>query len=198
MHKLDLEKVEEPEIKLPTSVGALNKQGNSRKKKKSHSASLTMLKSLTLSIIRNWTILKEMGITNQLICLLRNLFAGQEAAVRTIYGKTEWFKIGNGLCHGCILSSCLFNLYAECIMWNARLDKAQVRIKTAGRNSNNLRYADDTTLMVEREQRGIKEPLHEDEREWKSFLKTQHSKNEDLDIQAHHFKANRWGKKWKR
>ena len=157
-----------------------------------------MLKSLTLSIIRNWTILKEMGITNQLICLLRNLFAGQEAAVRTIYGKTEWFKIGNGLCHGCILSSCLFNLYAECIMWNARLDKAQVRIKTAGRNSNNLRYADDTTLMVEREQRGIKEPLHEDEREWKSFLKTQHSKNEDLDIQAHHFKANRWGKKWKR
>ena len=89
-----------------------------------------------------------MGIPDHLTCLLRNLYAGQEATVRTGHG-TEWFQIGKGVCQGCILSPCLFNLYAKNIMRNAGLDEAQARIKIAGRNINNLRYADDTTLMDE-------------------------------------------------
>ena len=99
-----------------------------------------------------WKILKEMGIPDYLICLLRNLFAGQEATVRTGHGTTDWFQIGKGVCQGCILSPCLFNLYAEYIMRNAGLDEAQAEIKIAGRNINNLRYADDTTLMAESEE----------------------------------------------
>ena len=90
-----------------------------------------------------------MGIPDHLTCLLRNLYAGREATVRTGHGTTDWFQIGKGVCQGCILSPCLFNLYAEYIMWNARLDKAQAGIKIAGRNINILRYADDTTLMSE-------------------------------------------------
>ena len=90
-----------------------------------------------------------MGIPDHLICLLRNLYAGQEATVGTGHGTTDWFQIGKGVCQGCILSSCLFNLYAEYIMKNAGLDEAQAEIKIAGRNFNNLRYADDTTLMAE-------------------------------------------------
>ena len=90
-----------------------------------------------------------MGIPDHLTCLLRNLYAGQEATVRTGHGTTEWVQIGKGVCQGCILSTCLFNLYAEYIMRNAGLDEAQVGIKIAGRNINNFRYADDTTLMVE-------------------------------------------------
>ena len=96
-----------------------------------------------------WKILKEMGIPDHLTCLLRNLYAGQEATVRTGHGTTDWFQIGKGVCQGCILSSCLFNLYAEYVMRNAGLDDAQAGIKIAGRNINNLRYADDTTLMAE-------------------------------------------------
>ena len=96
-----------------------------------------------------WKILKEMGIPDHLTCLLRNLYAGQEAPVRTGYGTIDWFQIGKGACQGCILSSCLFNLYAEYIMRNVRLDEAQAGIKIVGRNINNLRYADDTTLMAE-------------------------------------------------
>ena len=96
-----------------------------------------------------WKILKVMGIPDHLICLLRNLYAGQEATVRTEYGTTDWFQIGKGVCQGCILSPCLFNLYAEYIMRNAGLEEAQAGIKIAGRNINNLRYADDTTLMAE-------------------------------------------------
>ena len=96
-----------------------------------------------------WKILKEMGILGQLICLLRNLCAGQEATVRTGHGKTDWFQIGKGVRQGCILSSCFFNLYAEYIMRNAGLEEAQAGIKISGRNINNLRYADDTTLMAE-------------------------------------------------
>uniref|UniRef100_A0A8B9XNR2 Reverse transcriptase domain-containing protein n=1 Tax=Bos mutus grunniens TaxID=30521 RepID=A0A8B9XNR2_BOSMU len=98
-----------------------------------------------------WTILKEMGIPDHLTCLLRNLYAGQEATVRTGHG-TDWFQIGKGVCQGCILSPCLFNLYAEYIMRNAVLEEAQAGIKIAGRNINNLRYADDTTLMAESEE----------------------------------------------
>ena len=103
-------------------------------------------------IITNWKILPEMRIPNHLTCLLRNLYAGQEATVRTGHGTTDWFQTGKGVHQGYILSFCLFNLYAEYIMWNARLDKAQAGIKISGRNINNLRYADDTTLMAESEE----------------------------------------------
>ena len=99
-----------------------------------------------------WKIPKEVGIADHLTCLLRNLYAGQEATVRTAHGTTDWFPIGKGVCQGCILSPCLFNFYAEYIMRNAGMEKAQAGIKIAGRNINNLRYADDTTLMAESEE----------------------------------------------
>ena len=108
-----------------------------------------MPKPLTVWIIANWKILQDMGIPDHLTCLLRNLYAGQEATVRTGHGTTNWFQIGKGVCQGCILSPCLFNLHTEYIMGNARLDEAQAGIKIAGRNINNLRYVDDTTLMAE-------------------------------------------------
>ena len=151
-----------------------------------------MSKPLTVWIITNWKILKEMGIPEHLICLLRNMYAGQEATVRTRHGTTDWFQIGKGGRQGCILSPCLFNLYADYIMWSARLDEAQARVKIARRNINNLRYADDTTLMAESEEE-LKSLLIENEREWKSWLKTQHSENFDHGIQFHLFTANRWG-----
>ena len=99
-----------------------------------------------------WKILKEMEIPDHLTCLLRNLYAGQEATVRTGHGTTDWFQIGKGVCQGCILSPCLFNLYAEYIMRKVGLDEAQAGIKVARRNINNLRCADDTTLMTESEE----------------------------------------------
>ena len=99
-----------------------------------------------------WTILKEMRIPDHLTCLLRNLYAGQEATVRTGHGTTDWFQTGKGVCQGCILSPCLFNFYAEYLKRNAVLEEAQAGIKIAGRNLNNLRYADDTTLMAECEE----------------------------------------------
>ena len=112
MFKVVLEKAEEPEIKLPTSAGSWKRQENSRKT--SISALLTMPKPLTcVDPNKLWKILKEMGIPDHLICLLRNLYAGQEATVRTGHGKTDWFQIGKGVRQGCILSPCLFNLYAE-------------------------------------------------------------------------------------
>ena len=98
-----------------------------------------------------WIILKEMGIPDQLTCLLRNLYAGQEATVRTGHGATDWFQIGKGVHQGCILSPCLFNFYAEYIMRNSGLDEEHARIKVAGRNINNLRYAEDTTFLAESE-----------------------------------------------
>ena len=100
-----------------------------------------------------WKILQEKEIPDHLTCLLRNLYAGQEATVRTRHGTMNQFQIGKGVCQGCILSSCLLNLYAEYIMQNAGLDEAQARIKIAGRNINNLRYPDDTTVMAEREEK---------------------------------------------
>ena len=103
-------------------------------------------------ISKLWKILQEMGIPDHLTCLLRNLYAGQEATVRTGHGTTDWFQIGKGVCQACILSPCLFKLYAECIVRNSRLDEAQAGIKIAGRNINNLRYADDTFLMAESEE----------------------------------------------
>ena len=105
-----------------------------------------------------WKILKEMGIPDHLTCLLKNLYAGQEATVRTEHGTTDWFQIGKGVHQGCILSPYLFNFYAEYIMRSVRLDEAHSRIKIAGGNTNNLRYADDTTLMAE-SRRGIEEPF---------------------------------------
>ena len=99
-----------------------------------------------------WKILKEMGIPDHLTCLLRNLYAGQEATVRTGHGTMDWFRTGKGVRQGCILSPCLFNFYAEYIMRNAGLDKAQAGIKIAGRNIHNLRYADNTTLRAESEE----------------------------------------------
>ena len=150
MFKLNLEKAEEPEIKLPISAGSSKKQESSRKT--SISALLTMPKALTVWITINWKIQKEVGIPEHLIFLLRNLYAGQEATVRTGHGTTDWFQIGKGVRQGCILSPCLFNLYAESIIRNIGLDEAQAGIKIAGRNINNLRYADDTTLMAESEE----------------------------------------------
>jgi len=150
MFKLVLEKAEEPEIKLPTSAGSSNKQESSRKT--SISAFLTMPKPLTVDHKKLWRILKEMGIPDHLTYLLRILFAGQEAILRTGHGTTDWFQTGKGVRQGCILSPCLFNFYAEYIMRNAGLEEAQAGIKIAGRNINNLRYADDTTLMAESEE----------------------------------------------
>ena len=146
---LVLKKAEEPEIKLPTSPRSLKKQKSSRKT--SISALLTMPKPLTVWIRINWKILKEMGIPDHLTCLLRNLYAGQEATVRTGHITTDWFQIGKGVCQGYILSPCLFNFYAEYIMRNVGLEEAQAGNKIARRNINNLRYADDTTFMAESE-----------------------------------------------
>ena len=121
MFKLDLEKAEEPEIKLPTFVGSSNKLESSRKK----SALLTMPKPLIVWITTNWGKFWEMGMPDHLTCLLRNLYAGQEATVKTGHGTTDWFQIGKGVHQSCILSPCLFNLYAEYIMRDTGLDEAQ-------------------------------------------------------------------------
>ena len=150
MFKLDLEKPKEPELKLLTFVGSSKKQESSRKT--STSALLTMPKTWTVDHNKLWKILQGMGIPDHLTCLLRNLYAGLEATVRTGHGTTDWFQIGKGECQGCILSPCLIILYAEYVMRNAGLDEAQAGIKIAGRNINNLRYADDTTLMAESEE----------------------------------------------
>ena len=130
MFKLVLEKAEEPEIKLPISDGSSKKQESS--KRTSISALLTMPKPWTVWITINWKILKEIGIPDHLTYLLRNLYAGKEATVRTGHGTTDWFQIGKGVYQGCILSPCLFYLYAEYIMRNARLNEAQAGIKIAG------------------------------------------------------------------
>ena len=147
MFKLDLEKAEESEIKLPTPAESQKKQENSIKT--FTFALLTILNSLTVWIAKKlWKILNETGIANHLTCLLRNLYTGQEATVRIRHGTTDWFQMGKGVCQRCILSPCLFNLYGEYIMWNAGLEEVQAGIQIAWRNINNLRYADDTTLMA--------------------------------------------------
>ena len=167
MFKLDLEKAEEPEIKMSTSARSWKKQGSSRKT--STFVLLTMPKPLTVWITTKWKILKEMGIPDHLTCLLRNLYAGQEATARTGHGTTDWFHIRKGVCQGCILSPCLFNLYPEYIMRNTVLDEAQARIKIARRNINNLRYADNTTLM-------------EESKELKSLLMKVKEESEKVDL----------------
>ena len=133
MFKLDLEKAEEPEIKFPTSVGSSKKQESSRET--STSALLTMPKPLTVDHNHLWKILQEMGISDYFTCLLRNMYAGKEATVRTGHGTMDYFQIGKGVCQGCILSPCLFNLHAEYIMQNGGLDEAQAGIKISGRIS---------------------------------------------------------------
>ena len=159
---MDLEKAEEPEIKLATSSGSSKKQESSRKT----STFVDYTKAFEcVDHNKLWKILEEMGIPDHLTCLLRNLYAGQEATVKTRHGKMDWFQTGKGVHQGCVLSPCLCNLYAEYIMRNAALKEAQTGIKTAERNINNLRYADDTTLMAESEKEPrTKEPLDESER----------------------------------
>ena len=149
MFKLVLAKAEEPEIKLSTSAGSWKMQESSRK---TSFCFIDYAKAFD-SVDHNklWKILKEMGIPDHLTCLLRILYAGQEATVRTGHGTTDWFQIGKGVSQGCILSPCLINLYAEYIMRNAGLEEAQAGIKIAGRYIN-LRYAGDTTLMAESEE----------------------------------------------
>ena len=148
MYKLVLEKTEEPEIELPTSIGSSKKQENSRTT--STSTLIDYTKPFDcVDHNKLWKILQEMGIPDHLTCLLRNLYAGQKVTVRTGCGTTDWCQIVKGVCQGCILSPYLFNLYAEYIMQNARLDEAEVGFKIAGRNINNLRYADDTILIAE-------------------------------------------------
>ena len=117
-----------------------------------------------------WKILKEMGMSDHLTCLLRNLYAGQEAVVRTRHGKADWFQIGKGVCQGCILSPGLFNFYAEYIMRNSGLDETQAEIQIAGRNISNLRYADNTTVMAESKE------------ELKSFLMKVIEESEKADL----------------
>ena len=149
MFKLDLEKAEAPEIKMSTFIGLTKKQ---EFQKNIYFCFIDYAKALDVDHNKVWKILKEMGIPDHLTCLLRNLYAGQEATVRTGFRTTGWFQIGKGVCQGCILSPCLFNLYAEYIMRNAGMDEAQAGIKISRRNINNLRYADDTTLMAESEE----------------------------------------------
>ena len=137
MFKLVLEKAEEPEIKLPISAGSSKRQ---EFQKNIYFCLIDYAKTFDcVDHNKPWKILKEMGIPDHLTCLLRNLYAGQEATVRTGHGTTDWFQIGKGVCQGCILSPCLFNFYAEYIMWNAGLDEEQDGINIARRNINNLR-----------------------------------------------------------
>ena len=144
MFKLVLEKAEEPEIKLPTSTGSWKKQES---QKNIYFCFIDYAKAFDcVDHNKLWKILKEMGIPDYLICLLRNLYAGQEATVRTGHGTTDWFQIGKGVHQGCIRSLCLFNFYAEYIRRNAGLEEAQARIKIARRNINNLINTDNTTL----------------------------------------------------
>ena len=150
-----------------------------------------MPKPLSVWFTINWKILKEMGIPDHLTCLLRNLFAGQEATVRTGHGTTDWFQIGKGVHQGCILSPCLFNLYAEYIMRNAGLEEAQAGIKIAGRNINNLIYADDT-LMAESEEELKSLLVKVKEESEKVGLKLNIQKT-NHGIWSYHFVGNRWG-----
>ena len=144
MVKLDLQKAEEPQIKLPTSIGS---------HKNIYFCFIDYAKAFDcVHYSKMWKILKEMEIPDHLTCLLRNLYAGQEAIVKTGHGTMDWFQTGKGIRQDYILSPWLFNLYAEYMMWNAGLDDAQAGIKIAGRNINKLRHADDTTLIAESEE----------------------------------------------
>ena len=158
MYKLDLEKVEEPEIKLPTILGSQTKQDNSRKKKKDIYFFFIDYTTVFDCVDHNKLENSEWdGNTRPPDLPLQKLYAGQEATVRTGH-VTDWFQIGKGVHQVCILSPCLFNFYAEYIMRNTGLEEAQAGIKIAGRNISNLRYADDTTIMAGSEE-GLKSLL---------------------------------------
>ena len=145
MFKLDLEKLEEQRSNCQHQLH----HWKSKRVPDKHLLLFNWLcQGLCVDLNKLWKILQEMGIPDHITCLLRNLYAGQEATVRTGHGTTGWFQIRKGVCQGCILTPCLFNLYAEYIMRNAGLEEVQAGIKIAGRNINNLRYADDTTLMA--------------------------------------------------
>ena len=191
--KLDLEKAEEAEIKFPKSIGLSEKQ---EFQKNIFFCFIDYAKAFDyVDHNKLWKILTEMGIPDHLSCLLRNLYAGQEATVETGHGTTDWFQTGKGVCQSCILSPCLFNLYAEYIMWNVELDEAQAGIKIARRNINNLRYADDSTLTAESKE------------EIKSLLMKVKEENEKFGLQLNIQKTEimacgpitSWqiGKKWK-
>ena len=146
MFKLDLEKAEDQELKLPIPTGSSKKAREFQKN--IYFCFIDYAKVFDcVNYNKTWKILQEMGISDHLNCLLRNLYAGQEATVRTGHGKMDWFQIEKGVCQGCIFSTYL--IYVEYIMQNARLDEAQAGIKITGRNIKNLRYADETTLMAE-------------------------------------------------
>ena len=168
MFKLVLEKAEEQETKSPTSSGSWKSKDF---QKNIYFCFIDYAKAFDC-VDHNtlWKILKDMGMPDHLTCLLRNLYAGQEATVRTGHGTTDWFQIRKGVCQGCILSPYLFNFYAEYIMRNAGLEEAQATIKIAGRNINNLRYADDTTFMAESEKE-LKSPLKVKDKSEKVGLK---------------------------
>ena len=151
MYKLDLEKAEEPEINLLIFTGSWWKLRNSIKN--IYFCFIDYVKAFDcVDHKKLWKILKEMWITDHFTCLLRNVYAGQEARVKTGHGTLDCFQIGEGVWQGCLLSLCLFNFYAEYIMWKAGLDESQAGNKIAGRNTSNLKYADDTTLMSESEE----------------------------------------------
>ena len=188
MFKLDLEKAEEPEIKLPTSAGSSKKQESSRK----NICFIDYTKAFDcMDQSKLWKILKEKGILDHLTCFLRNLYAGQKAIVRTGHGTTDWLQVGKGVCQGCILLPCLFNLHAECIVLTPGLDEAQAGIKIAGRNISNLRCADDTTLIAEsNELKSLLMKVKEESEKVSLKLSIQKT---DYGIWSHHFMTNRWG-----
>ena len=150
MYKLDLEKAKNQK----SNCQHLLDHSKSKEFQKNIYVSFTDYSKTFDCVDHNklWKILKEMVIPDHLTCFPRSLYADQEAIVRTGHGTRDWFKIGKGVCQGCVLSPCLFNLYTEYIVWNARLGEAQAGIKIAGRNTNNFRYADATTLMAETEE----------------------------------------------
>ena len=151
MFNLDLEKAEEIRDQIANIYWIIQKAREFQKN--IHFCFIDYAKAFDcVNHNKQWKILKEMGIPDHLTCLLRNLYAGQEATVRATQGTTDWFQVGKGVCQGCILSPCLLNFYAEYIMRNAGLEEAQAGIQISGRNINNLRYADDTTLMAESEE----------------------------------------------
>ena len=168
MYKLDFEKAKEPESKLSTSAGSLKKQESSRKN--IYFCFIDYAKTFDCVNHKLWEILKEFGIPDHLTCFLRNLYASQEATVRTAHGTTNCFQIGKKVHQGWMLSPCLFNLHAEYIMRKAGLEEAEAGIRITGRNINNLRYADDTTLMAESEE------------ELKSLLMKMKEESEKVDL----------------
>ena len=195
MFKLVLENAEEPEIKLPTFPGSLKKE---EFQKNIYFCFIDYDKVFDC-VDHNelWKILKEMEISDHLTCLLSNLYAGQKATVRTGHGTTDWFQIGKGIHQGCILSPCLFNLYAEYIMRNAGLEETQAEIKILRRNLIHLRYADDTTLMAESEEKLKSLLMKVIEESEKVGLKLTIQKTKIMVSRSHHFMANSWGKQWK-